>query len=274
MTLAPDFHFDDDRRQTLDWVLLGNLRIPRYQRKNIGNIDKLVATWDPLGCGALTVSERDQTLWIVDGQRRAQAARRRGINMLGAVILHGLTEEEEAGIFLNINRDRLRVSAVARHRAEAVYGEPRAIEIDRVLADHELAVVESSVRSNDTGFFAFPSVVAAERVYDDGGAVLLDRTIGVVVNAYPDERGRLQGSLVAGLGYFLARDPWTADDERVIRALSKAGTSRLYQTALNWQSAVTGKGSTSVAPLYVARAVASAVYGSKAERWQPGPSEE
>src|SRR4029077_8154240 len=134
-------------------------------------ISKMCAAWTMRGAGVLIVSLRDGALWIIDGQTRWRAARRKGLDRLRAVVLHGLTEAEEAMIFLNVNRDRLRVSALERHFAEAIAGEERALLIDQTLEQNRLV---ASV-ANTNGLHAIQPIVSIERVFDEGGTELLDR---------------------------------------------------------------------------------------------------
>src|SRR5258708_7808516 len=55
-------------------------------------VKKLVAEFDPLGVGVLYLSMRDDgSYWIIDGQHRAEAARRVGLPGLDAYVYIDLT---------------------------------------------------------------------------------------------------------------------------------------------------------------------------------------
>ena len=256
---------DPDNRLKQEWVPLAKLRIPSYQRPEPMNIEKLVNNWDILACGALIVSFRDDLFWNVDGQTRAKAARRLGFDRLPAVVLTGLTEREEAALFLKLNRDRKSVSPIHRHQAEAIAGEQRAIAIDDVMTQQGLVVANGSRDRLEP----FHAIVAAEKVFDEGGPELLERVLVVLGLAFEGDRSRYRGALVNGLGFFLARDPWGADDNEVLKYLGKVKTARLDELATHWQAIAGAKSPGSGAPIYMARGIATVVYPKKAGEWQP-----
>lgn len=251
---------------TLEWIALEATRIPSYQREP-GNCDKLVANWDDRKTGALLVSLREGVLWLVDGQRRTKGARRNGLTALPAVVLRGETEQSEAELYLALNGDRLAMRPVQRHQAEIVAEVPRALAIRDVLGQHNLVVANASQAE---GRFLYQAIVAAEHVYDDGGAELLDRALGVIVGAFPDELHRLTGNLVHGVGYFLARDSFGADDQRVIRKLGATSVTDLNTKAANARAMLGGRGHGGGSPVYMAKAVAVTVYpGERGMGWAP-----
>jgi hypothetical protein len=252
---------------SLEWIDLAALRIPPYQRPEAHDIDKLVARWDIRKCGALIVSWRDGCYWTVDGQTRGKAARRCGLDRLPAIVVHGLNEEEEADLFLAVNCKRLMVNAVARHNAEIVARHPRALAIAAALGRHNL-VITSSSRGSD-GQYPFNAVVQVEHVYDDGGVELIDRTLRVIAQAWPEEIKRPSGAIVRGVGYFLARDAWDATDERVAQRLTTATVGRLHELAAHARELAGGRGHGGGSPIYVARGVAAIVYGSRGAEWAP-----
>lgn len=255
-------------------IELTRLRIPRYQRPEPDDrIEKLEQAWDDLAASALLISRRDNAYWIIDGQTRVAAARRRGRTHLPAVCCCNIDEKREAELFLKLNRDRLRVSAVSRHRAEVIAGEIRAIVIDEVLAVNGLHLgythhLNGFEYESEMKLHPIFCVVACERVYSDGGGELLDRVIGIIERCFPGDTGRYRGELVQGLGYFLARDSWGADDAQITKALSRIESMRLDEMAAHWQQVIKKKGS-SKAPLYMAKAVASFVYRQNGENWKP-----
>ena len=262
--------------QELLWIELAQLRIPRYQRPEPDErADKLYKSWDSMACQALQVSFRNKIHWIIDGQTRAQAARRYGLDKLPAIVAHGLTEEREAELFLKANRDRLRVNAIDRHRAEAIAQEARALIIDEVLASNGLMLGAVNKSKNgyhlesETELRAINAVCACEEVYKDGAGELLDRSLRIIEASFHADSARFRGNIIKGIGYFLARDTWGADDEKVTKQLSKIESAKLDEMAAHWQQVIKKKSGSS-APLYMAKAVASYVYRQNGDSWKPG----
>lgn len=260
---APENDLDE-----MAWVLLSMIRVPRYQRHEPTElrITKMASTWTMKGASALVVSYRDGVLWIIDGQTRWRAARRLGLDRLRAVVLQGLTEPEEASIFLKVNRDRLRVSALDRHSCEAIAGEERALMIDLVLEQNGLVAATAS----QNGLVAIQPIVAVEWVWGEGGNELLDRVLQLLAKGLPNDSARFRGEMIDGLGYFLARDPWNAGDEKVLKMMLRTPVNKYDELRTHWKSIATNKGGKGGSPLYMAHAFATIVYGNaKGLEWKP-----
>ena len=257
---------DDGHPVTPGWTMLATVRIPSYQRHEpTHRVDKMANNFKMIAAGAIIVSDRDGALWLVDGQTRASAARRCAILGLPSVTIEGLTLEEEAALFLHLNRDRLRVSALERHVAEVIAGETRAIEIDEVLNMNGLV----ASTSNEGDLQAYTAITSAETVYDDGGADLLFRVLQLLDKGLRADSQRFRGSFVKGLGYFLCRDPWEATDAKIMKALQRTESAKLDELAHHWKNALGSRTATG-SPLFIAHAVATIVYPrNKSGEWNP-----
>lgn len=253
----------DDAMIDLGWALIAPLGIPSYQRDAFEHRVQKLLPFLLRACGVLELSYRSGTLWIVDGQARRAAALRCGFDRLPARISYDLDEEEEAILYLYHNRDRIAIKPLDRHKAEAISNDPRAIAIDEVLHSNNLIAASKS----ENGLRIFRSIGKAEKVYEEGGGALLDRVVKLLERGLPGDTGRFRGTLVGGLGYFLARDPWGASDEKILSALKRSNSNKLDEMMHHAQQ-LAGK-PTGGAPVYMARAIASAVYRSKAFEWKP-----
>ena len=109
-----------------------------YQRDALN--DKVVAIargWSWVACGAIIVTYRDGSIWVIDGQHRVLAAKNRSdISYLPCMVfqLDGLKGEAQG--FLDLNTGRKPVSAVGKQKALVTAGDEVAIfvqnEIDRI----------------------------------------------------------------------------------------------------------------------------------------------
>lgn len=77
-----------------------------YQRVRTAHVNKIYDKWDPNQCDYLIVSYRDDKFYIIDGQHRYYAALARGVKDLPCIIRTGLTMEDEARIFVEMNTSR------------------------------------------------------------------------------------------------------------------------------------------------------------------------
>lgn len=84
--------------------------------------------------GALIVFESPEGLAIVDGQNRHAAAMRRAdVDLLPCVVFPSRGAAEEARAFLAINGTRRTVSAMDKHRATLLAGDPVTAEVDALV---------------------------------------------------------------------------------------------------------------------------------------------
>jgi hypothetical protein len=92
-----------------------------YQRDKINEvrINAIASDWDWVMCGALSVSERDGKLWVMDGQHRKLAADKRSdIKMLPCMVFDLDSQQKEAGAFVGLNSQKTAVSSARTARAK------------------------------------------------------------------------------------------------------------------------------------------------------------
>jgi uncharacterized protein YijF (DUF1287 family) len=116
-----------------------------YQRTaNDRKIKELTSKWSWIACGSITVAKRNGEYWAIDGQHRVLAAMRRSdITAMPCMIFDTEEVSEEAQGFLNANKNRKPVSAIAAHRAQVVAGDMLAIRLQALL-DHLGLVIQDS----------------------------------------------------------------------------------------------------------------------------------
>ena len=75
-----------------------------YRSSDNPNADGIIENFERLAIGYITVSAREDGLYIIDGIRRVEALEHLGYVECPAEVLHGLTVEDEARIFVNMNK--------------------------------------------------------------------------------------------------------------------------------------------------------------------------
>ncbi|MCM3121010.1 MULTISPECIES: hypothetical protein [Staphylococcus] len=86
-------------------VKINDLKVDySYRSSNNPNSDGIVENFNRLAIGFITVSAREDGLYIVDGIRRVEALKQLGYEECFAELLFGLTVEDEAKIFVNMNK--------------------------------------------------------------------------------------------------------------------------------------------------------------------------
>lgn len=115
---------------------------PRYQRDALPQkVADITARWSWVACGALVVALRDGEYWVIDGQHRALAAKRRSdIEALPCVVFRTEDERQEARGFLDLNTGRKPVSSFAKQRAMAAAGDELAEFVQETCESLGLAI--------------------------------------------------------------------------------------------------------------------------------------
>lgn len=222
-----------ERTARLEWIPLNLVKVnPLAQRDlNESRVFRLAEEFDPEQLGSPTVNFRASHYWVIDGQHRLEALK----SWLGddwesqsvqCWMYEGLTEEEEAEIFLKLN-DTLTVHAFAKFRVGVQAGRPDETEVDRVVRECMLRV------SQDKGDGAIGAVGTLMRVYRTGGPQTLARTLLIIRDAFGDPG--LEAAVIDGIGLLCHRYNGDLDDKQLVAKLAKAhgGVNALLGKAEN-----------------------------------------
>lgn len=156
--------------------------------------------FNPAAIGVLTVSVREvedpetgevTARWfLVDGQQRRASLARIGFeHQVPAIVHYGLTKDEEAQLFLDLNA-REGVGAWARFKARLQAKEEQALAIKEMLDDLDIPL----------GVGGFQAIAQADRIYSRGerGPANLRFALSILREIYEEYDGRVLG----GLGLF------------------------------------------------------------------------
>lgn len=181
----------------------GEFKVDPDLQRNLdrGRVAAISKKFNPASLGVVSLSQRDNGhTYIVDGQHRDAAAQEVAYDgkMEGNLYV-GLTREEEAQLFLDLN-DARAVSAVDKFRIAIEAGDRRVLAIAAKLIKHGWAA------SPVNGEFRISAVIALGKVFDlDGTGAVLDDTLATLTQAYGGHRDSATGSLVYGLGMVISR---------------------------------------------------------------------
>lgn len=204
-----------ERSARLKWVPVAMMRVsPLAQRDlNAARVDKIAANFDVERIGTPTVNERSGHFYVIDGQHRIEAIKEIGWGdqQIQCWTYVGLTEEEEAEMFLVLN-DVLTVDGFAKFRIGVHAGRDEEVDIDRIVRAQGLRI------SRNAKDGAVSAVGTLRRVYrrSDGGT--LGRTLRIIRDAYGD--AGLTAPVIDGLGYVCARYNGDLDDAHTVARLS------------------------------------------------------
>ena len=103
-----NFEFEEENgkmNRKIGTVNINDLKVDySYRSSDNPSADGIVENFESLAIGYITVSAREDGLYIIDGIRRVEALKHLGYVECPAEVLHGLTVEDEARIFVNMNK--------------------------------------------------------------------------------------------------------------------------------------------------------------------------
>ncbi len=204
------------RSVQVGWVPITQLSLDRYTRPvsevKVNRMLERGLMLDALG--TISVSQRsDGRYMILDGHHRVQASRKWGLPQMLSRIYVGKTYQEEALLFRAFNTTN-RPTALDRFRARLEEGEETALDIQRILNRHGLAVGLSGPAHGTV-----QSVGAIDKLYGELGPIGLDRVTDILHRAWGSERKAWVQPMVEGMRQFWARYQEEVDIERLITQL-------------------------------------------------------
>lgn len=157
-----------------------------YQRSTVRGHNKILritSEWSWLACGTLICADRGGDIYVVDGQHRLMAARKRSdIQTLPCIVFPSCGQKDEAVGFLRANVNRQPLKGYETFKARLTSGDPIATAIDqmvrtsgRKIADHAAASTVSCIQSlakmaerdmgRTTRIFPLVERICAERAF-------------------------------------------------------------------------------------------------------------
>jgi uncharacterized protein DUF6551 len=218
-------------------VNLSELQVDRtYQRDPSMNlVDEIANNWDEVASELLLVSDRGERqggdveggLWIVNGQHRSLAARKRGIKSVDARIIDLSDLEDPAAVeavFRLRTNVRMPDKSLERFKAQLRSGNPESVAIEKLLAGFDTEINISGF-SQDGGINA---VTTIEKLYRADEGVLLTEVLTLIRETYGAFAGRAASApVLTALAWFVVKHGDEADRGRLISQLKSVGLEAL-----------------------------------------------
>jgi hypothetical protein len=209
-----------DQPGRFEWIPKDRLLVdPSYQREAItSKVKRMAAEWSWIAPGVLIVARRGGKLYVIDGDHRVLAARRRAdVTQLPCMVFETETAVEEARGFLATNTNRRPLSALDRFRAQVTVGDEAATLVHRLLEEAGYALATSvafdgrrtkcvgvmvryAKEDRESYLRAWPLILEVA-----AGGPIYERVVQAI--AYVEQR-------LGGTGESLAKDPW---HQRLVR---------------------------------------------------------
>lgn len=192
-----------------------DLHLADYQRGLKKSRSKRMAEqYDPDIFGIVLVSYREGKYWIVDGQHRVECCRMRGIKTVLCQVLEGLTYEEEASKFYEVNNSRVRLTANHKFNARVERKDADALSIVRALNRYKFTYAKEM---SDQGDNCVRAVGTLEKIYKESGYSGLCEVLEILRKAWNGDSKSLMAEIIRGLNTFVSN--YDYDKRFLIRAL-------------------------------------------------------
>ncbi|WP_030518208.1 ParB/Srx family N-terminal domain-containing protein [Nocardia sp. NRRL WC-3656] len=182
-------------------LMIKDLQIDVEAQRTLGErrAQSMASTWVHEARGTLIVSKReDGSYFLVDGQHRKRAMELLKIEKTPCEVHHGLTQTEEAILFLIKNRESSKPNAIDEYKIGLTGGIPLFVDTEQVLKEKGLQVGATS--TNSVG-----AVAGILRITETYGPEVLKRTLDVAEEAWGRTAETWDGMLLGGLGMFLGK---------------------------------------------------------------------
>ncbi len=216
-----------------EYVRVADLKIdPTYhvpERFREKRALRYAAPFDEDRLGIVTVSNRDGTLWLIDGNHRRAAASLVGLEYLYAKVYIGLTLQQEANIFIGLS-DQVPLSGMDLWVARRVDRDPVVLGVEEILDRHGAVIGRGGSASEAPN--ATRAVTTLERIYRSNVG-LFDLTIGMLRRVWPNESRALDSIALRGVSslvYAYTRTIPTLNVKRFEDRLAMGGPEELYRS--------------------------------------------
>lgn len=208
----------------LRWVRLDEMKInPQAQRALSQQwADELAKDFDPDKMGFIHVSFRDGWYYVIDGQHRRAAA----IQYLGSDqqvqchVYEGLTNEQEAQLFLDLNRQRQQ-GAMSKYKVALTAGAPVESDVDRIARGLNLKIGSSAQLEE------ISCVSALLAAYRKRGPGPLSFALRVIRDAYG--YAGFKREIINGLTLVIDRHGTQVDEERLVKKMKEEGVTAIHR---------------------------------------------
>jgi hypothetical protein len=197
-----------------------------YQRNAESKIKilRLASNWSWVACGSICVGHRDGEYWVIDGQHRTLAAKRRAdIEELPCMVFDTQSVKQEARGFLNANTARKPITSLDKFRAKIAARDEVVLFVNTTF--EELSIKPCSTAINAREIKCLDWVVKKAEANRDDFKIVLHTAALLCHSSYISE------ILLDGLHYIHLNASENLLSERLLLKLKKIGREGLLDSA-------------------------------------------
>lgn len=207
-----------------------------YSQRGINKrlAEKIAKDFDPNLFSPIIVSYRDGKWYVIDGQHRLYGVKKRFGDdyLVDCKVIRGLTQQEEAGLFVKLNTSsrRLQYADVAKGLYYA--NDETMTDIFDICKSHgvELGIDDDKHSSADGRITAIKAIVDT---YNKIGAKQTDRLVKLLNDTWDGKSSAFKQEMIKATGVILSLYSKELDDERFVKKFSKIDPRELISVARN-----------------------------------------
>jgi hypothetical protein len=208
----------------LAWLPIDKLRVNSDYQRLIGTprsqalIHQIAQDFQWLAFQSIQATPDDNGGWyVIDGQHRVEAARRRNFTLVPATVVAAATVAQQADAFVRANRNRIPINQFAVFHALVTSGDPTATQLAAICRRAAIVIPRSTPSASDMPAgvsLAIGTLLALTRRHDS----LVHLPIHAVAEAYRAIKGALRAPFFDGAARYIFSLPSEQRDEAIARA--------------------------------------------------------
>lgn len=167
---------------------------------------------------------------IVDGQHRVEAAKRRGLARVPAVVIDALGAAEAAEAFIAANRDRVAVNPLQIHVAALAARDPDALRVRRVCEAAGVRLLRYPVQAKQMKPGETMALGAIRRTIAEAGEDAAAAALRLVARAARAQGGTIRAAIIRAVA--ILRGQGGTPDGAIVKVLAAASPAGLQLAAL------------------------------------------
>lgn len=183
-------------------------------------IKKMVTNFDAALLGSIIVSERDGKYYVIDGQHRVILCKKVGVTSLMAIVLEGLTLEEEAKYFNHYNGAKGERKSLHKENifnANVIAKDEASLQIKQIVESVGLRF------GRGQGHNTIAAYNTVYKIFESYGKEHFARTINLIAATWNGESYSLNNYMLTAVSEFIkvyGADPLFSD-HKFIKQLSR-----------------------------------------------------
>lgn len=222
-------------------------------------VAEIVDEYDDNLVGLIIVSYRDGRYYVIDGQHRIAAIKRKFDSnaVVKCRVITGLTIKDEAAYFRKINKSQREISSNDDFNSGYYEEDPTIIGIINIGEKYGITFGNKNLNGMKNIKFRVKAVEMAQNIYNGYGKEIFNRVCRVLSEGFVDEPSAFNASLMEATAIVLNTYGKDCSDDVLIKKLRSRNPDRLILDARNDRT--TGTASTSKK---LARILVKSVYNS------------